>query len=168
LFPFLYFPSLHIRLYVALAVGVSFGIVENATIPAILWLRTARELVPVQHCSKKTWGKFSASSHVSLGVSSAVVVFVVALVAVFFVANPDDNVKEPSSCSGSGIPVSPWRVRTGRKQEYQLLNLESESVDLFNPDAQRVYGSTQERMKFSWPWSLAEWHEQLCESGTSS
>jgi hypothetical protein len=30
------------------------------------------------------------------------------------------------------------------RREYQLLNW-PESVDIFNPDAQRVYGSTQEK-----------------------
>jgi hypothetical protein len=132
------------------------GSFENATIPAILWLRTARELVPVQHCSKKTWGKFS-SSHVSLGVSSAaVVVFVVALVAVFFVATLTTTSKSHRQWKRhTGVAMA----RSYGEESVSVTQL-GISVDLFNPDAQRVYGSTQERMKVLVALVMAEWHEQ--------
>ena len=137
-----------IRYYAALAVGTSliWGSFEKATIPAILWLRTARELVPVQHLLEENLGQILyEDSHVSLGGSSS----------------------QTLTAASKEAIILQWKRHTGvamarsyGEEKYQLLNLESESVDLFNPDAQRVYGSTQEQMKVLVALVMAEWHEQ--------
>jgi hypothetical protein len=141
----------YVRTYdVALAVGTSliWGSFENATVPAILWLRTARELVPVQHLLEESLGQILyEDSHVSLVGSSS---------------------QSTLTTASKEAIILQWKRHTGvamarsyGEEKYQLLNLESESVDLFNPDAQRVYaGSTQERMKVLLALVMAEWHEQ--------
>jgi hypothetical protein len=153
---FFLFSSNTIRCYVALAVGTSliWGSFEKATVPAILWLRTARELVPVQHLLEENLGQILyEDSHVSLGGSSS--------------SSPHSPSSQTLTTTSKEAIILQWKRHTGvamarsyGEEKYQLLNLESESVDLFNPDAQRVYGSTQERMKVLVALVMAEWHEQ--------
>jgi hypothetical protein len=141
-FFFLLFPPLK---HTALAVGTSliWGSFEKCVVPAILWLRTARELVPVQHLLEEELGQILyEDSHVALGSSSSLTV------------------------AAKEAIILQWKRHTGvamarsyGDEKYQLLNLESESVDLFNVDAQRAYGSTHE-MKVLMALVLAEWHEQ--------
>jgi hypothetical protein len=133
-----------LSVHTALAVGTSliWGSFERDFFqPAILWLRTARELVPVQHLLNEDLGQILyEDSHVSLGSS--------------FTASTKEAI------------ILQWKRHTGitmarsyGDEQYQLLNLESESVDFFNADAQRAYGNTQE-MKVLMALVLAEWHEQ--------
>jgi hypothetical protein len=112
-------------IYVAQRLASHLGSFENATIPAILWLRTARELVPVQHCSKKTWGKFCEFARVAGNIVSSRRLRRRTCRRLLR-RDPDDNVKEPSAVEAA------YRCRhgafvTGRKG-YQLLNLESVST----------------------------------------
>jgi hypothetical protein len=140
--------------FTALAVGTSliWGSFEKHTVPAILWLRTARELVPVQHLLEENLGQILyEDSHVSLGGSSS----------------SQSSSSQTLTTTSKEAMILQWKRHTGvamarsyGEEKYQLLNLESESVDLFNPDAQRVYGSTQERMKVLVALVMAEWHEQ--------
>jgi hypothetical protein len=146
--------SIPFFLFTALAVGTSliWGSFEKQTVPAILWLRTARELVPVQHLLEENLGQILyEDSHVSLGGSSS----------------SQSSSSQTLTTTSKEAMILQWKRHTGvamarsyGEEKYQLLNLESESVDLFNPDAQRDYGSTQEQMKVLVALVMAEWHEQ--------
>jgi hypothetical protein len=139
----------------ALAVGTSliWGSFEKQTVPAILWLRTARELVPVQHLLEENLGQILyEDSHLSLGGSAS--------------SSSSQSSQTLTTTSKDAI-ILQWKRHTGvamarsyGEEKYQLLNLESESVDIFNTDAQRVYGSSQEKMKVLVALVMAEWHEQ--------
>jgi hypothetical protein len=100
--------------------------------------RTARE--PCPHLLEENLKpRFNVSLEYRHSTSS-----VVALVAVF-VVNPDDNIQRCHHLAAEvHTGARSWRVRTG--QRAHQLTTEPESVDLFNPGCQRVYG-TQERMK---------------------
>jgi hypothetical protein len=144
--------------YTALAVGTSliWGSFELAVVPAILWLRTARELVPVQHLLEESLGQILyEDSHISLaGIAGT----------------PQQQQSQQANHSLSPATkekiILQWKRHTGvamarsyGAEQYQLLNLESESVDFFNADAQRIYGSAQE-MQVLMALVFAEWHEQ--------
>jgi hypothetical protein len=144
----------------ALAVGTSliWGSFELAVVPAILWLRTARELVPVQHLLEESLGQILyEDSHLSLAGTST--------------TSPSSssaqaNQQQSLSSATKEAIILQWKRHTGvamarsyGAEQYQLLNLESESVDFFNADAQRIYGSAQE-MQVLMALVFAEWHEQ--------
>ena len=124
----------------ALAIGTSLvwgKFTRNTFRPAMLWVRTARELVPVQHMLREA-------------------AFEIVFDDAPFISSPEAKSWIAQWQRKAAVAMA----RTfGSDETYKLLSLEYECVDFFDANAVRQYGTTQET-KMLMAVAQAEWHEQ--------